>query len=175
MLPGPVRLRPSTTLVLLAENVGGVRAYHTSDSEAIVVVGSWVIVPAVALSVTVSLSAVRLALIRMLAAVEVSVMLPSPFTPGGVPLPATIGFDTVSVSTVLSVVSPAVMPVIVRAVLSAYERAPVPLLTFSDATSLLALVSVMAPEVLVSERAPVLVMAPDCVIGPAAVIAIGAP
>ena len=39
ILPGPVRLRPSTTLVLLAENVGGVRAYHTSDSEAIVVVG----------------------------------------------------------------------------------------------------------------------------------------
>ena len=50
-----------------------------------------------------------------------------------------------------------------------------PLLTVSEATSLLALVSVMAPEVLVSERAPVLVMAPDCVIGPAAVIAIGAP
>ena len=46
-------------------------------------------------------------------------MLPSPFTPGGVPLPATIGFDTVSVSTVLSVMSPAVMPVIVRADLSA--------------------------------------------------------
>ena len=90
--------------MLLSE--GADWAYQTSVSQAISVAGACVIVPLMALKVTMSCRAVRLALIRMLALVEVSEILPSPFTPGGVMLPASTGCVTTKSPTVVALKSP---------------------------------------------------------------------